>query len=60
MGWINVNIGDTLHRKVKARAAEEGKKIEEVVVEALEDFLGMGRDRWLRKKSSISGMPILK
>lgn len=42
MGWINVNIGDTLHRKVKARAAEEGKKIEEVVVEALEDFLGMG------------------
>lgn len=39
MAWININIGDDLHKKVKVKAAEEGKEIREVVIKAIREYL---------------------
>ena len=35
MGWINVLVDEATHKRAKVKAAEEGKKLEEIVSEAL-------------------------
>lgn len=39
MAWININIGDKLHKKLKAKAVEEERDIKEVVKEAISKYL---------------------
>jgi len=39
MKSLNVNINENLHRRVKSLAALQGRKLMEIVVEALQDLL---------------------
>lgn len=38
MGWINVLVDEATHKRAKVKAAEEGKKLEEIVNEALSEY----------------------
>ena len=42
---LSIEIPDELHRRVKVRAAEEGRKIRELVVEVLEKALSEKKPR---------------
>jgi len=39
MAWININIGEDLHKKIRVKAAEEGKGIREIIIEAIEKYI---------------------
>ncbi|MCK4860191.1 MAG: hypothetical protein KAS87_06515 [Candidatus Omnitrophica bacterium] len=43
MAWINIDIGDKLHKKLKAKAVEEERDIKEVVREAIERYIEGGK-----------------